>query len=163
MKLRLLFLLVVLVALTGCKSSVGAIPPPSTEKIKTITVKEVIKDTVFETKADSSYYKAYIECINGKPVLKKPVSNSGVNLKAPKVVLTDNKLEVDCFIEAQRLFHEWKEVYETINEKETITIPYAVQKPLTKWQGFQIWLGRIFIFLFLALIIAIILRLKKII
>ena len=53
----LLFLFVVLVtALVSCKSSSVALPS-KTELTNTITTKEVVHDTIFETKKDSSYYK----------------------------------------------------------------------------------------------------------
>ena len=52
-----LFLFVVLVGtLTSCKSTSVSLPT-KTEVTNTITTKEVVHDTIFETKKDSSYYK----------------------------------------------------------------------------------------------------------
>jgi hypothetical protein len=151
-----------LVAFVGCKSSAG-VPPKTTERVREVITKEIVKDTFFVVQADSSFYKAYIECVNGKPVLKNPQTKKGRALKAPKVSLKNGQLDVDCEAEAQRLFHEWKEAHTTDREVVTVAIPYAVEKPLSQWQVVQIWCGRLFLFFLLAFIIAVGLRLKKII
>jgi hypothetical protein len=159
-----MFLLCCLVALlVGCKSSTAALPEPSKETTTSIKETITIRDTIFKTEKDSSYYNAYIECVNGKPVLTKPKATPGKNLKAPKVDLTGNELKVDCIAEAQELFYQWKEKYITENKSETIRIPYAVTTPLSWWQTTQIWCGRLFLFLFLAFLVAVYLRFKKII
>jgi hypothetical protein len=161
-KLGLVLCLGLLVAFVGCKSSAD-VPPKTIEKVREVTTKVIVKDTVFVTQPDSSFYKAYIECVNGKPVLKNPQTKKGRALKAPKVSLKNGQLNVDCEAEAQRLFHEWKEKHTTDREVKTVTVPYAVEKPFTNWQIVQIWCGRLFLFFLLAFIIAVVLRLKKII
>ena len=165
MKLKAMFIcLVVLVfALTGCKSSVTAIPKPSTYEVKEITTTITVRDTVLKIEADSSYYKAYIECVNGKPVIKNPVSKPGKNLNPPKVVLDNNILKVDCEAEAREKFVQWKEKFTKDFRSKTIEVPYAVPTPLSQFTVVQIWFGRVFIFLLLAFIIGGILRYKKII
>ena len=79
---------------TSCKSKLP-------EETKTIYVKaiEKVKDTVFVIEKDSSMYQAYIDCVNGKPVLKQsfedyqnqhpktaivPLQKEGKYLKTPK-------------------------------------------------------------------------------
>ena len=128
--------------LVSCKST-SVVPPTTMETVKTITVKEVIRDTVFETKKDSSFYKAYLECVNGKVTLIRPSVKKGNYLKPPSVTIKDNILQVDCRAEAQKLFAQWKDNY-TIENKSTIKkIPYPVEKQLSWWQTSQIWLGRL--------------------
>lgn len=154
---------VLVVFLAGCKSAASSLPPPSTQETKETVTKVTIHDTILKTEKDSSFYKAYIECVNGKPILKSPLSKAGKHQQAPKVDLKDNQLNIDCVTEAQELFHQWKETYTKENQATTIKIPYAVVQPLTWWQTTQIWLGRIFLFLLLVFITAVILRFKKII
>lgn len=155
---------VVLVALlAGCKTPASSLPPPSTKEITTKEVIVTIRDTVFKTEKDSSFYKAYIECVNGKPVLKNPKSKPGKNLPAPNVDLDGNELNVNCKKEAESLFYEWKEKYIKENQSKEIRIPYAVPAEFTQFQIVQLWLGRIFLFLILLLIVAAILRYKKVI
>lgn len=164
--LSLLFLFVLLATtLSSCKSA-SVVPPATTETTNTITIKEVIRDTVFQTEKDSSYYKAYLECVNGKVVLKsdtQPIVKPGKFLQPPKVSLKDNMLTIDCKAEAQKLFTQWKDTY-TNEQKSTIQkIPYAVEKPLSWWQKTEIILGRIFLGILVLFAIVVALRLTKVI
>lgn len=142
----LLFCLLV-TTLVACKST-SVVPPTTIETTNTVTKTEVIRDTVFTIQKDSSYYKAYLECVNGKVVISpriKPESKKGKHLKPPKVNIKDNIITVDCEAEAQKLFAQWKETYintvfETIREH-----PYIVEKELSWWQNAQIILGRLLI------------------
>jgi len=150
--LSFLFLFVLLATtLSSCKST-SVVPPATTETTKIITIKEVVRDTVFETKKDSSYYKAYLECVNGKVVLKsdtKPIVKPGKFLQPPKVNLKDNILTINCKAEAQKLFAQWKDTYTKEHQSDIKRIPYAVEKPLSWWQKTEIILGRIFLGLIL--------------
>ena len=90
-------LFVLLLALVSCASKKPS-EPVIIETTKTI--KEVVKDTVFTVKADSSYYKAYVDCRDGKPVITNTEIKSGFNLKAPKVNLKNGLLQVNCKIDS---------------------------------------------------------------
>jgi hypothetical protein len=164
--LSLLFLFVVLVGtLVGCKTA-SVLPPTIIEKTNTITKKEVIHDTVFETKKDSSYYKAWLECQDGKVVIKgKSQKAKGKYLEPPRVIIKDNYIKVDCYSESQKLFAKWKDTYIKEHNQTTITITNTVEveRKLTWWQKLQIWAGGIFLTLLLLIIIASVLRLKNII
>lgn len=102
------------------------------EVIKTIETTEVIRDTVFRTEVDSSFYSAFVECINNKPVLKSPTSTGSKNIKPPKVTLEDSILKVDCVTIAQDLFFQWKEKYIKEFESNNKTEPIYINNPL-KW------------------------------
>lgn len=146
----LLFLFVVLVGtLVGCKTA-NVLPPTIIEKTNTITKKEVVHDTIFETQKDSSYYKAWLDCQDGKVVFKEHpegriISKSGKHLKPPKVNLKDNILTVDCKAEAQKMYAKWKDTYILENRQSNTSKPVLVERQLTWWQKFQIWCGRIFL------------------
>ncbi|PXY44521.1 hypothetical protein [Flavobacterium hydrophilum] len=151
--------------LVACKSS-SVVPPTTTETTTTTTTKEVVRDTVFEVLQDSSYYKAYLECINGKVAIKqdvKPILTPGKNLEPPKVNLKDNVLTVDCKAEAIKLFAQWKDVYTKEHKQITQKIPYPVEKELTWWQKTQMILGDIFLVIIGLLIIVVVLRLTSVI
>lgn len=146
--------------LVACKSA-SVVPPTTTEANTSLTVKEIIHDTVFETKPDSSYYKAYLECINGKVVIKqdtKPIVKSGKFLKPPRVNLKDNVLKIDCKAEAQKLFAQWKDKYTREHQNSIQRIPYPVEKSLSWWQQTQIILGRLLILIAVLLGIGLVLR-----
>ena len=147
-RLFLLFFIAVTLAgtLVSCKSA--SVPPPTTEIDTTVEKVVTIRDTVFKTQKDSSYYKAYIECINGKPVIsdkpgKKPTKKPGKNLPAPNVDLDkDGQLNVDCKKEAEELFAQWKETYIKENRKERSSYPVPYKVPLTWWETFLMWVGK---------------------
>jgi hypothetical protein len=173
-KLLLTICCVVLaITLAGCKSSAGVIPPTTTEIKNLHSEKEIVHDTLKVVEKDSSFYRAYLECVNGKVQIKPPKetplgakppsSQKGKNLNAPKVNIKDNVLEVDCVAEAQKIFWQWKEKWISDHKETTIKIPYPVKVPLSDWQSFQIWCGRIFLALLILFIGAGILRYKNII
>jgi hypothetical protein len=142
---------VVAVTLVSCKSA-NVIPPIKTETIKSITTKEVVHDTVFKTEKDSSYYRAWLECKDGKVVFKEPTNSNekprakqGKYLKRPKITIKDNHLEVDCYAEAQSLYAKWKDTYIKENSSINTEKPILIEKQLTSWQNFEIWSGRIFL------------------
>jgi uncharacterized lipoprotein YehR (DUF1307 family) len=164
MLLSFMFLSFVLVGmLAGCKTA-NAIPPITIEKTKIITQKEVIHDTVFETKKDSSYYKAWLECQDGKVVIKgKPQKTKGKSLEPPKVNIKDNVLTVDCKAEAQKMFASWKDTYIHENSQTNTSKPVLIEKQFSNWQHFQIWCGRLFLGLLFLILVTGFLRWKNII
>ncbi|KMQ63013.1 hypothetical protein ACM46_13770 [Chryseobacterium angstadtii] len=141
---------------------------------KTREVRTVVKDTVFRSEADSTYYHAWIECVNGKPVLKESgayknfshtADTSESGLLAPKVLLTDGKLSVECYKQAQESFKTWRETYIKEHEQTPIYIekPIYREKALSWFQQTQLWLGRIFLGVLALFTLVLIVRWKKII
>lgn len=127
-----LLLLLLVFGLTSC----GSKAPVVETKEVVREVKVTVRDTVFVTQKDSSFYRAYIECVNGKPVIKQVIDASpGKALEKPKVSIEDNVLKVDCNKEAEKLFLQWKEKY--VSESTTHTKP-VIQYKLTFWQELQI-------------------------
>jgi hypothetical protein len=140
--------LLILVFMTSCKSQ----KPVIIEKTKTVTETITERDTVFKIEKDSSFYKAFLECQDGKVVLKNPKSTSGNNLKAPVVKLDEKGvLTVDCEKEIQELKAKLKDKQKTTIE--TIEIPVEVPAKITGWQWFQIWCGRILLIGIIAFLI----------
>ena len=142
-----------LALMVSCKSMKPA-EPVVVETLKTIT--ETVRDTVFRTKADSSYYFAYVECVNGKPVLRvpepmidptAPKSKPGKTLETPKVKLTGNQLEVNCEQKAQDLFFQWKEKFTSEQKPVIVKVPEYIEKKLNWYQKALMWIGGIFLIL----------------
>lgn len=110
---------------------------------KEVKVTEKVRDTIVEIVPDSSFYKALIDCKNGKALIREGTEKTslGRNLNRPKVSLENNVLQVDCESQAQKLFISWKEKYikETEKEKQPVTI-----NVLTFWQELQIKGFRLF-------------------
>lgn len=159
-------LLLFSLVLVACTSK-QPLEPVTIEKVKTVT--ETIRDTVITTKADSTYYNAFIDCVNGKPVLREPEKSRedpiykssqptktnqavpGKSLQPPKVSLIGNQLEVSCHQKAVDLFLQWKEKY--IQENTTTTKPQYIEKPLKWWQKGLMWSGGVFLVLIAVLLI----------
>jgi hypothetical protein len=151
MKTAFIFIFLILgcLAFTGCKSK--QLPGEKTERL--IYQTETVKDTVLVVEKDSSFYSAYIECINGKPVLKEisnsekakslPKNKAGKHLAIPNVKLQNGVLSVDCQKEAENLFFHWKEKFR--KEYELTHKPVPVPVPLTKWQEAKMVIGSLVI------------------
>nr|WP_286428689.1 hypothetical protein [Myroides marinus] len=117
--------------------------PTTTEQV-TQSVEEIKRDTVLVIPADKSQYVADL-AIQGNMIVVKDANikrSKNKVLQPPKVQLVNNKLMVDCEVEAQQMFLEWKEKF--IKEQRVIEtkIPIAVPLELSTWQQTQIWLGR---------------------
>jgi hypothetical protein len=147
------FGLIVLCLQVACRSKQVATNGVLTTKTTTV----LTRDTVIKTEADSSFYWAWIDCVNGKPVLRrdtvystsklnKETEKAGKYLKVPDVSLNGNNLTVNCEAKAQELFKTWQQQYVSEHQTETITLPpVEVEKKLSWWQSTQIYLGRIFL------------------
>lgn len=152
------FLLIAL-ALVSCISRKPS-QPVVIENTKTIT--EVVKDTIYKIEADSSFYNAYVDCVNGIPVLitnethKLSKPKAGKYLNVPKVNLQNGLLTVNCEAKAQELFKQWREKYISEKSKESTTV--YVEKPLKWYQLILMWVGGICLIL---CAIGIVLKIKK--
>ncbi|WP_312394729.1 hypothetical protein [Chryseobacterium sp.] len=163
----IIILFLIIGAVVACKSRQPVIPV-TLEKTKEVT--KIIRDTVFKVEKDSSYYEAFIDCVNGKPIIRETpetvkISKAGRALEIPKVNIAGNKLSVNCTKQAEELFKQWQEVYIKEHEQTPIYVdkPIPVEKPLSWFQKTQLWLGRIFLSLIAITLLAFILRWKKII
>lgn len=139
-------LLFVLLALVSCVSKRPA-EPVIIETTKTIT--EVLKDTVFTVKADSSYYKAYVDCRDGKPVITNSEMKSGFNLKAPKVNLKNGLLQINCKIDSSAVAFKYLQKYITVEKPKIVVVPKVeyIEKPFRWYHKTLMWIGGIFLFL----------------
>ena len=155
-----IFVFLILAVAVSCASKKHA-EPVLVETTKTIT--QIERDTVFSVKADSSFYKAYIDCVNGRPVVRNEQSQPGTNLKAPKVVFKDRFLQVDCKIDSSKIALKWWETNTTIQEPKIIYLPkeVPVEKPLNWWQKTQMTLGRLMAFQIILFIIYLLIKFLK--
>lgn len=121
--------------------------PPRVEKetITKVEVVEVPRDTIINVSADSSLYKALIECRNGKPVIIEREVVKGKYVQVPEVRIDSNVISIVSKAKAQQLFFEWKEKYikENTQTSEVRTEIKKVEKHLSWWQLLWLNLGRI--------------------
>lgn len=150
------FLLVLIAALLlSCKPR----ELPKEKEVVTITktIKEVLRDTLIQVQSDSSFYEAFIECQNGKPVLHQRSDfgkenesykiTSGKNLQPPTVLLTEaGKLKIFCQYLANQLKVTLKEkqiLEEKLSEKTFLPPPLLIEKQLNWWQKLWLNLGKV--------------------
>lgn len=146
-----LLLIVLTMLLVSCGSTKPVMVTNETTTTKTVT--ERVHDTVFKIEKDSSYYEAYLECIEGKVVVKEVTkSEPGRNLKSPKVRIDNNKLQVDCEAQAYEKYLTWVSKYVEEHKDKTIQVP-IVTNELTWWQQTQIKLFRILAIIVLLFIV----------
>ena len=169
MKHSFFFILLIFISL-GLVSCASKKPVDPVIITNTKEVTHIVRDTVFKVASDSSYYEAFIECQNGKPVLKETPETTkngktGRSLNKPKASIDGDKLKVDCYKNEEELHKKWEETYIKEHEQKPIYVPQNVykDKPLTFWQKLQIWLGRIFLGIITIGVLSFILRLKKVI
>ena len=156
-----IFVFLMLAVAVSCVSKKHA-EPVLVETTKTIT--QIERDTAFTVKADSSFYRAYIDCVNGRPVFRNEQSQPGAKLNAPKVEFKDRLLRVDCKVDSSKIALKWIEKNISIEKPKVVFVPkeVPVEKPLNFWQKTQMTLGRLMAFqIFLFIIYLLIKFLKK--
>lgn len=136
--IKAIVVLFFLTLLVSCKSS-KPVAVEKSEITNTKIIKETLRDTIITVEKDSSFYQAYIDCQNGKAIIREVTQEkAGRNLKSPAVRVTnDNKLEVNCETEAHKLFLKWKEKFISELSTEYTEVPTIVNE-LTWWQKTQI-------------------------
>lgn len=141
--------------LIGCKTY-KEIPTATEQEIITKTIKEIHRDTLIKVEADSSFYQAYIECREGKPLIinntntgRATKTKAGKSLKPPSVRLSGNGiLNIKCEALEQELkvaLRE-KQILEEKSKEKTIIPPSKAIKgkiPLTFWQELWIRVGKL--------------------
>jgi len=144
--MRFLLCLSLILLLGACGCHKPCIPEQITVE-KTVSVREVIHDTIFVTQPDSAkaeYRLVIDESGSVKPVLLH--NDPGRIIKAPSVRVRDNILTVDCYSQAEQMFAQWREYYTDSVSKTTITQPPKyMEHNLTTFEKIQMWLGRLFI------------------
>lgn len=153
----LLGCLFVLIALASCVSG-----KPTIQDGKIIKITETVHDTIFKIEKDSSTLAALLECQGGKVVFKNIIeSESGRNLKSPKIKLSNNILKVDCEARAQEVLAHYKNTHEQLYSYKNKTLTKEVEKQLSWWQKLEIWCGRLFLLILIGYTIKFLIKIYK--
>lgn len=159
-QIRQFLLLLLLALVTSCKPTKEVV---YVDRMVEVKVTETIHDTVLWTQPDSSLFTAELK-VNESGVVEliNTVSHSGKNMDAPKVSVKNNKLQVDCKSEAERLFFQWKEKELSKIQSHIVhePTPYPVEVPakLSWLQTFLIWVGSISLILLIAAFVFMLIR-----
>lgn len=153
---KLILLIAIAILLGSCitrQKCESMFPPKVTTSNDTI-VKYVERNTVEHLPADSSLYYAYIDCINGKPVITEVSTTSSGNGRAPVISHTfkGNKLTVKCKEDSLRKVIKTLEKQVQINSSK-VEVHETKVNFITGWQNFQMWCGRILFGLIVAAVV----------
>lgn len=136
----------------------------SVSKTSETLITETIRDTTLAIQAETSSLVLEIRVDSlGTVHIEEDSSYSSEHMNKPAAKIIDNKLHIDCESRARELFLQWKEkhsVTKDIEVRETV-IEVPVERELTFMQELMIWLGRIFSLVLMALIVVIIIKIKK--
>lgn len=139
-----IFILTACIFAAGCKCKQTA---PDVVHTRTETI--VQRDTVFKIKPDASQYTGQLTLNGSEIILEKIHQTAGQSkaLQAPRVQLQHNRLQVDCYLDEQKLYAQWKEKH--LSDEKTIVKKVAVKQPLLFWQKGLMYSGGVFIALLL--------------
>ena len=139
-----IFILTACIFAAGCKCKQTA---PDVVHTRTETI--VQRDTVFKIKPDASQYTGQLTLNGSEIILEKIHQTAGQSkaLQAPRVQLQRNRLQVDCYLDEQKLYAQWKEKH--LSDEKTIVKKVAVKQPLSFWQKGLMYSGGVFIALLL--------------
>lgn len=134
----IIFVILLLFILAGCRT---VAPVASSDTVRIVTVKEVVKDTTVYVD-DYGGWAAWMECDSlGQVTLRQLEIEKGKWIE-PKVVVRNNYIRSECVIDSGAVYVSWKERHTTDQEKiETVRIDRV--NYLTGWQWFQVWAARI--------------------
>jgi hypothetical protein len=136
------YLLTLLLFLVSCHTTKTT---PQNIVVSAHTTKEIVRDTVYLVKADTSSYTASLKVdSNGRIKIDNILNtDSGKYVKVPKVKIKNNKLQVDCYAEAQALYKQWIEQHQFDTKIETKIRTIKVDKPYPWYVIIQLWIARI--------------------
>ena len=122
---KILFLFFVLITLTGCKS-VRYVPVPEYHTLYKTRVDTVQRwDSVRD-----------VQWMTVREVDSAQLAALGIQIKGLKnaLLIERNKL-------LQKISNEKTHKVDTIMQRDSIPVPYLVEKPLTKWQQWKMDMG----------------------
>jgi len=137
---KIVFVLMVLGLLISCRTKKEAMLPP--------VVLNNLDSTSVETKyvqlpADSSWFYALLACDSNNQVIMKSIisgSTQGLqnNFNFDKGVLSSKTVKPKDSV-------SYQVIVRVISRSVAVPQPYPVEKELSKWQGFEIICGRLFL------------------
>lgn len=116
----------------------------STQRLQTLIIRDTIRDTLVQVKADASLIRALLECDSAGNVLLKRILEyeAGKHVAPPQLDIQDNILTATANVDSFGIFMTFRERYVErtdyleSNEKEIVYV-----NRLTGWQKFRVRLG----------------------
>lgn len=118
----------------------------------------VYHDSTIVIPADSAFITAYFDCDSTNKVVMSELEVLKGRKVIPSVQFRDHYLTVDCKVDSQEIYMNWKERYTSTEQVITKTI---VQKVKPKWLVFLSYAGSIALLLVLGVIISNVVKIIK--
>lgn len=116
------------------------------------------RDSTIVIPADSVFISAYFDCDSTNKVVMSELEVLKGRKVIPLVQFRDHVLTVDCKVDSQKIYMNWKERYTSTEQVITNTI---VQKVKPKWLVLLAYAGSIALLLVLGLIISKVVKIVK--
>lgn len=118
-KLVGLSLVVIILIMAGC----APVRPVLSERVDTVTIWEIERDTTIVMQADSSMFEAWFECDSmNKVILTKMAGQQGKRIEQV-VKWRDNNITVTAVIDSQAVYLDWKERHVKEQTTDTYLVP----------------------------------------
>ncbi len=138
---NLVFILVLLLIGVSCRTKKESLTPPVVlNNFDSTTVKTIYE----QTPADSSWLYAYFSCDSNNKVIMSLLNSGSTNGLQNNTSFVEGKLISTTIKPAVSISHQV--IVRVISRSFPVPQPYPVhiEKELSKWQSFQLVLGRIF-------------------
>lgn len=127
---QLALILIILLVTTSCKQLKLLTPGTTTENEN--IVQETIRDTIILFKADSSYFRAYLECDSANRIIMSTLENVQGQKVRQDIIYRDKILTVQAKIDSQAVYIALKDRYQKSTDKEVV-VQEVVKKIYPKW------------------------------
>lgn len=134
------------------------------DSVKTVFVKETLRDTVIYTQPDVGSISALLQCDSLGQIYIRQIIDLKAICKSPNptIRIRDNIIRVIVPVDSMAIYLTLKDRLTTTDIKTTIKQAPERINYLTGWQWFQIWWGRVLTILVVIALIWLILWLYKI-
>lgn len=118
--MKILAIIVILVALASCRTP----QPVVVEKLRTVTEREVVRDTVVQIKPDSASITALLRCDSLGNVYMDQILllKTGRNVK-PQVRIVENIITLECEVDSTAVYFLLRDRYTHTTDSITVTMP----------------------------------------
>lgn len=116
----------------------------STQRLQTLIIRDTVRDTLVQVKADASLIRALLECDSAGNVLLKRILEyeAGEHVDPPKLDIQDNVLTATAEVDSFGIFMTFRERYvERTDYMESQEKEIVYVNRLTGWQKFRIRLA----------------------
>ena len=147
---RLALTIFLIFTLAGC--SVKYLPVVSRDTVR--VVNEVVRDSIIELPADSSFIKAWFECDSLNQVIMTELQNRSGKKVKHSTSFNQGQLIVKAKVDSQAVYIAWKERHDSTAVLETVIKEVEVEKIVyrkPKWLKSlaSIGVGSIFLLIFI--------------